>query len=309
MRPEPTQQAIDLAHKRMREPIPVQPFLDWCERREREIKATLDSNSGLQGDASHDIHPRQRLLAEIGWDDDAGFRRMRRWRNESLSGLVERADVEDALDTAGIPFDLIYPLEAAKTRKLRIRLGENRRMTDDEVIAAHTVYMRGRMTTTTLSELIYERFGYYNAPACAKSLSVAFRGLGLPVRQCAGKTAAGLPCQRRPGDGIDFCPEHAGDLRPSEIGGRRSGMLRSARAYRMPPELLERARVLHLEKGLPLKEVGRVLLPLVPWRSADHLAQRIADVAHAEGWHRAPHRDRLGGGVAEVDQRGMGRAA
>ena len=283
----------------LHEPIPVQPFLDWCDRREAEIRRELDAypaisgrrsgGGGVERGAQFGMDPRGRLVMEIGWSVENGQRRLHRWRYENLSGQVERAEVEEALHYAGVPFDLIYPLEAESVKSVRVRLGENRLMSDSEVIAAHTVYHRARMSTTHLGELLYERFGYSTPSACAKALSVAFRGLGLEVRRCSATRADGGRCERTPADGSEHCLDHGDGHRPCEVAGRRSGMARTARAYRLPPELVARARHLHVEHGRTLREIARTLLPSTPLGSEDYLAQQLGAIAHREGWHRTAH--------------------
>lgn len=93
------------------EPIPVQPFLDWVDRRARILAIRYDD--GHKSGAHVGL---EEVLDDIGWDRKAGVRRLHRWRNggtQGHSGMAERAVVEDALWRAGVGFWEIYPEIAA----------------------------------------------------------------------------------------------------------------------------------------------------------------------------------------------------
>ncbi len=80
--------------RRIDEPVSLAPFLAWVEGRERQHAHTGD--------------PVAAVVRDIGWDGESGVRRLHRWRHESITGMAERADVEDALHHAGVRWDEVY---------------------------------------------------------------------------------------------------------------------------------------------------------------------------------------------------------
>lgn len=60
--------------------------------------------------------------------------------------------------------------------------GKYRKLTDRQVVAAHTLYIEKRLSLRDLGRLLWERFGYASPNACAVSLGQAFIDLGLPRR-------------------------------------------------------------------------------------------------------------------------------
>lgn len=279
--------------RRVREPIPVGPFLEFCATRLAQIRRELDvypaiTFSGRPGKPPG-VDATARLVMSFGWDPDGGSRKLNRWANpeqgDGHSGYVDRAEVEDALRNVGVEIADVYPhLPAAQDGCNR--MGQHRRMTDAQVIAAHTVYTKGRMTMTTLGELIYKRFGYANASSCARSLAVAFRGLGMPLRQCAGVTCSGRRCQLPPVSLCDFCQEHdLRPLRPSQIGAAARVRQQAQYSWNPSAETLALARRLHVDQGLSWRETARQIAPTVN-RSERHVAQCLSIIAAREGWHR-----------------------
>lgn len=165
----------------LKEPIAVQPFLDWCQQREEQIDRELDVWPGISRDFGEGCGPRARLLAEIGWLGEHDARRYYRWRHDLQSGLVERGMVEDALDHAGVDFYDVYP-DIPRSASVGCKVGEGRRMTDAQVLAAHRVYWDGRLSVRQVSDLLWERYGYASVESCASQLRCAFVALGLPRR-------------------------------------------------------------------------------------------------------------------------------
>jgi len=208
---------------RLREPIPIEPFLTWLALREREIGREID-RSNLQISASKRTgsntaaRPQRatdQLLYEIGWEPAMGERKLFRWINDEHRTHIERAVVEDALHHAGVELYDIYPdLEPPGQGRdaycptcradvyatdsgcpwcenpvldqrpigSRPRLGQGRKMTDQQVRAAHVIYQQTGLSVRRLAELLYERHGYKSASACATSLNKAFVSLGLERR-------------------------------------------------------------------------------------------------------------------------------
>lgn len=126
-----------------------------------------------------------------------------------------RTIVEDALDHAGVPLEDVYPDLAVDvdvepeaycaTCHLDVtpvngacpwcegqtgerpprsidRRGQGRRLTDEQVRAAHRLHMEGGLSMRELGRRLYQRFGYSNAKSCGQALSTAFALLDLPAR-------------------------------------------------------------------------------------------------------------------------------
>lgn len=60
--------------------------------------------------------------------------------------------------------------------------GSGRKMTDDQVRAAHRLYAIKGLSCRQLGALLWERFGYTSETACAEGIYRAFISLGLPRR-------------------------------------------------------------------------------------------------------------------------------
>lgn len=206
--------------KRMGEPIPLKPFLDWCDKREAQLRAELDAypaiNGGGTGANPPGINPHVRLMVELGWDDAAGHRRLSRWRLDSVTGMGSRELIERALDHAGVPIEDLYPDLAVEVGELRSgycqpckldvlttndlcpwcdepvlskrprnshdRKGQGRKMTDEQIRAAHVIYQQQKLSYSDLAELLWQRFGYASKASCESGLRVGFKALGLPRR-------------------------------------------------------------------------------------------------------------------------------
>jgi hypothetical protein len=252
-----------------KEPLAVAPFLEWCDKRETQIRRDLDNLPGLRSFKLND-DAGSRLVMELGWDVESGQRRLRRWRHETLSGLIGREVIEEALFCAGVPFEEIYPDEPTPPR-VAVRLGQGSRMTQPQLVAAHTVYMRANMTMNDVAALIWQRYGYANPEAARHALTRGWRSLGLQVRrQCTQITADGERCDKAPLSGQEHCFKHD----------------KKTQTWQMPRELTERARALHVEEGLTLNAIGALLVDETPWQTWKYAARRIAIIAHEQGWHR-----------------------
>lgn len=258
-------------HK-IQEPLEVKPFLDWAERREQVLEVQYsdraeDGKGGLN-----------RLLEEIGWSDPSGHKRMYRWRHELRRGIVERAFVEDALHHAGYLFSDVYPDADPPASTTDREYAPQRRMTDEQVVAAHTVYIRAKLTMLELANLLWEKYGYRNPSACRKSLSVAFRSLALPARHCTATMNQGGPCTGSPASGLDTCLMHASaDMPQAEAFElqRRGG---SQGRWPVPARVVEEARTMHEQWGMPFRHIATQLLNEegVLHTRADALAKRLA---------------------------------
>jgi hypothetical protein len=271
-----------------REPIPVGPFLEFCYRREQEIRRELDNYPAISG--GHQFDPVARLVMSFGWDPGTGVRKLDRWKSpdgrDSHSGWVDRAVIEDALRSAGVDIEDIYP-DLPEPSPRVIRMGQSRRMTDAQVIAAHTVYTKGRMTMYALGDLIWKRYGYATPSACTRALSVAFKGLGLPIRQCAAMTRSGARCRHPPLTATDFCQEHGAlSVRPSDIGAASATRRRYERMWTPSVELVALARAMHVEQAMTWRAIGRELVSMTPLTSPTYVSYRLSTIAAQQGWDR-----------------------
>ncbi len=252
---------------RHREPIPAAPFVAWCEQRRAQIARSLDQWPGLTHGAAEESNPLFRLLAELGWADEAGHRRYHRWTHDLRRGVVERRVVEDALLSAGVDFYDLYPDLDVDSGPVR-PLGIGGFMTEREILAAHAVYVRGQLTIGDLADRLWERFGYASPAACDWSLRHAWRARGLSRRRCAATRDDGAVCGGLPLKGMDVCAAHS---------GRRPGWVASE-------DLIACARARH-EAGEPFLWIARGLLARTPLRHPTDLACRLASIARAQGWH------------------------
>ena len=170
------------AHER----IAVAPFLDWFDGRvamlHRENNAHPLITQGVPFDAL------ARAVSDLGWERDAGERRIYRWRQVDS---VVRYAVEDALDHAGGLFGVVYPDAPVSTGPNDMgRIGVGRYMTDAQVRAAHVLYERTGQSLAQLGELLYKRLGYYSALSCTSALNRAFVHMDLPRRDALEATRA-----------------------------------------------------------------------------------------------------------------------
>lgn len=255
-----------------REPLPVAPFITWAEGRITRIRSDLGIDAPRGGsDNGADMNYVERFMAEIGWDSHNGPRKLHRWmhpeQGEGHSGIVERAEIEDALHCAGVLFSDIYP--DAPARLVVMRLGQGARMTEAQIIAAHTVYMRGRLTIDAVAALIWERYGYANQEAGRCAIRRGWYHLDLPRRQCVESTRTGERCRKHPMSGSDLCPKHDKTI---------------TFGWQPPPDLIERCRDMYMG-GFSFKAIGRVLILETPWTHHTYAAKRIADIAQEQGWH------------------------
>lgn len=265
-------------HPKIREPLPVAPFLAFCAKREAQIARDLDAYPAIgRGEGRTQalgVDPKTRLAWVLGWDPEVGLRKLNRWSKPNLgeghSGWVARADIEDAIHAAGGAFEQIYP-DAAPAPPYVSHLGAGRYMTDEQIVAAHTVYVRAKLTTREVAQLVYRRFGYVSVGSASRAIRGAWKAFGLPVRQCEAIAAAhGGRCRRHPSHGVDHCPAHV-----------RHG-------WSIPRSLADRARELH-EDGVSFNEIGVRLLPDTPWRNPHYLSAQLSRIAADEDWHRTRH--------------------
>jgi hypothetical protein len=105
---------------RLTEPVPVAPFVAWCDRRQEQLRRSMDvhpaiSVRGVTGPRSQvgiGVNYVERLMFELGWDVHNGPRKLNRWRNPSQgdghSGFADRDEIETSLRCAGVRFEDVY---------------------------------------------------------------------------------------------------------------------------------------------------------------------------------------------------------
>lgn len=206
---------VDHALAKTREPIELQPFLDWMrDETARRLAAGVPPNEASYA-----------ALARIGWGHDSGNRRWYRWRYEKPSGIVERAYVEQALEHAGVPIWELYPELAAQDASVEIlpdahcpacretvtpivdqdglpicpwcdtptlahrRGGWKRpdmtarcKFTDLQLQALHVAHVEQGMSINRLAKQTYNKVGYKSRHSAARAISAGFKRLGLPAR-------------------------------------------------------------------------------------------------------------------------------
>jgi hypothetical protein len=247
----------------LREPLPVGPFLWWCHWRMEQIEREFDPL--YRGGPAQSDAVQGRLLMEIGWTGEWDSRRLYRWAFETPSGAVERGLVEDALDHAGVDFYGVY--WSVKPPAWKGDRRRDRRMTDAQIVAAHVVYVKGKLSVRDLAEMLFARYGHASPEAADAALRLAWTRLGLPLRSCTGRKPNGEACRKAPRSGHDQCSQHLGS------------------GWRLPESLLEQARSLH-EQGTPFIVLAAALQDQTPYRSPQWLAEQLASIAASEGWHR-----------------------
>lgn len=99
----------------VKDPIPVDPFLKWCDARRLQITREWDAYPSIgdvkvpgKGTGSRTATLKH-LMGELGWPVESGARRLHRWRFQNPGGVVSRPIVEDALWRADVSFYDVYP--------------------------------------------------------------------------------------------------------------------------------------------------------------------------------------------------------
>ncbi len=270
------------ALQRTQQRVPLAPFLAYCEQREAQIRRELDEypaitagRSGGAPTAPQHSNVGARLVMDLGWDVEGGQRRLHRWRHESgADARGDRALIEDALEHAGEDFCEWYPDEPrVEAWPYSGRMGRQRYMTDAQIIAAHTVYMRGQMTAQQLADMIWQRYGYKDARGCARALQAAWVRMALPARPCAATRNGGGRCRKSPARNSGYCLQHDETLKPRH-------------AWAPPPELLAEARAMH-EQGTSFRAIGFALVDRCEWKHPTYVGVRLGEIAKAQGWYYA----------------------
>lgn len=174
---------------RFHDAIDAEPFLAWV----REQLADCGGNQ-------------RACAARLGVDANS----VKRWADglttEGEPMLTVRTKTADkVLTKAGWTLAMIYPNEADESvegfcptccertitgpdrrclwcdSKIRVRRPSRRRISDDQVRAAHRLYMRP-LSLPELGELLWGRLGYGSPKSCEIALQTAFHALGLHVR-------------------------------------------------------------------------------------------------------------------------------
>lgn len=258
------------ARQRLRDPVSVTPFLEWCERREEQLRREFDHYPRIGGHVLG-AHFRESLVLELGWDPESGARRLYTWRHpnhgDGHSGYVERETIEKALLHAGVmDTSELYPLPEPRPGT---PLGQGAHMTEEQFLAAHVVYLRGGLTVLAVAHLIYERYNYPNPEAARCALRRGWSHLDLELRRCSATTASGKPCRKPPLSGRELCAKH--DPRITV-------------AWSPPAELVERARALYMG-GRSFKGIGRDLVDETPWSHWTYVGKQFSKIGRRQGWN------------------------
>jgi hypothetical protein len=181
--------------------------------------------------------------------------------------------IEDALHRAGYLFEDVYPDEPVLS--LGREYKSQRLMTDEQVAAAHVVYVRAKLTMLEVATLVYEKYGYGSPHACRKALSVAFKAFGLPARACTATATKGGSCVAPAASGSDMCLMHA-KLETHEEAFERTRREGSRSHWPVPESVLLEVRVMHDEWGMSFRKIAAQLLDEMPHGTVDGLAKRLA---------------------------------
>lgn len=196
---------------KLKDPVPVGPFLEWVERR-------LDRLAAAHGDEHGSVTA---LCGELGWEAETGARFLFRLRSgENRSGMTERARLEDALHHAGVGWWEVYgddepegsqrwcgwcvemvavvdgdrcawcghaTLAERPTRPAR-RRGVRPKLDDATLLKLHRIHRDKGASVLELSRRIYRRAGYKSARSCSRCIYVGWRRLGLSARDRVEQT-------------------------------------------------------------------------------------------------------------------------
>lgn len=95
-----------------------------------------------------------------------------------------------ALDRPWLLNELAPPATSSKRSGLWAKPHPRRKLSPEQVQAAHTLHMAGGLSLRELGRRLWEQLGYSSAHSCAQALSDAFRRDGLPRRDRVEATRA-----------------------------------------------------------------------------------------------------------------------
>lgn len=253
--------------------VPAQPFVDWINREATRLRA----DHTLLGDSQDEVSVNTILAERLGTTSRSVYRYLRSLDGESRpTTLYERKIIESLLDHTGVRLWEIYPdldqsrpLEqpayctacretvtpiagrcpwcegptGAKPKGSTPRRRQASFMTDEQVRAAHILYIRNNLSAAQLGEMLWAQYGYRSPASCAQALRDAFRALGLERRDRRGWVA----------------------------GRRRE----SRPAFPIDPRIIEKARYMHHTQGLRLYTVARAVIDETPYDNLKSLASRL----------------------------------
>jgi hypothetical protein len=142
------------------EHLPAGPFADWIEHhaRARGSLLALEEACGVAPDS---------------------LRHVLRFRRPVALDLVDRCVTAVGLDTIWTLYPDHEP--AGRVRGGR-RTGVPRKLTDEQIRAAHRLHIDGGLSIRELGRRLYERYGYSSPQSLANCLCAAFDLLGLDAR-------------------------------------------------------------------------------------------------------------------------------
>lgn len=236
------------------ETVPAGPFVAWfADYVRRHGRQGARERLALGGEAYDD-------LAALDPDDEMPVKR--------VDVLLTRADDTETLAT-------LYP-ETGPTVRRRgggKPVGKYRRMTDDQVRAAHVIYEQQGLSLRALGALIYERFGYSSPKACGVALGTAFMSLGLPRRDRVEATIAAHLVHGNARRSM----KASGD--PAYLAHRRAQRRASGEVLDRP--LCAGVRQQYPRKGEPCQVRAQADSPFCAAHDPDRTAERDANLADA----------------------------
>ena len=97
-----------LGTRRIPDPVPVAPFIAWCDKRKEHYRR--EGGYPLTGGGRTNYG--ERVVLDLGWEPDNGVRRLSRWSNSDQanphSGFADRDVIETALRHAGVRYEDVY---------------------------------------------------------------------------------------------------------------------------------------------------------------------------------------------------------
>jgi hypothetical protein len=194
------------------------------------------------------------------------------------------------------------------------RVGQGRKLTDEQVLAAHRIYMRLGVGTPELGRMLFEKLGYKNAHTCGEQLRHAFETLNLERRArgrhspqqlqrkaeqaqrrksrrrtapCSASCEDGSRCSHRAKPGLDVCHWHQPHV--MAINAQRLRDIKAAAPPLGPmfsAEQMTAARAMHERWGMSMTQIAQTMLADLRINSLDNAARILGREFDLRGWPR-----------------------